>query len=88
MVNKETQAPSEVQKCEASILPYASIHPTAWNINSANFAFWAFSEVCSLPGDVHLVRVGCNRSGRRWGYALRASKVNVCSALDGRLPYS
>jgi hypothetical protein len=21
------------------------IHPSAWNMNSANFAFWAFSEV-------------------------------------------
>src|ERR687889_2384560 len=24
---------------------YSLIHPSAWNINSANFAFWVFSEV-------------------------------------------
>src|SRR5215213_387926 len=26
-------------------LLFALIHPSAWNSNSANFAFWAFSEV-------------------------------------------
>jgi hypothetical protein len=25
--------------------PLALIHPSAWNRNSANFAFWGFSEV-------------------------------------------
>jgi hypothetical protein len=25
------------------------IHPNAWKRNSANFAFWGFSEVCIAP---------------------------------------
>jgi len=28
----------------------ALIHRSAWNKNSANFAFWAFSEVPRRPG--------------------------------------
>ena len=28
--------------------PIMAIHPSAWNRNSANFAFWAFSEVAYL----------------------------------------
>ena len=30
---------------EAPILPSPLIHQSAWNMNSANFAFWGFSEV-------------------------------------------
>jgi hypothetical protein len=32
---------------EANPLPlrFAFIHPSAWNWNPANFAFWAFSEI-------------------------------------------
>jgi hypothetical protein len=29
----------------ASVLSLALIHPSAWKKNSANFAFWGFSEV-------------------------------------------
>jgi hypothetical protein len=30
---------------EPAKLEHSSIHPSAWNKNSANFAFWGFSEV-------------------------------------------
>ncbi len=43
MVSKELHAPSEVQMGEASVLPYASMHPSAWKVNSANFRFTQFS---------------------------------------------
>src|ERR687889_720238 len=36
------------------------IHPSAWNRNSANFAFWAFSEV--RAEDVRLA--SCRRAGQ------------------------
>jgi hypothetical protein len=39
MVSKEPHALSEVPMCEAPIVPYPLIHPSAWKINSANFAF-------------------------------------------------
>ncbi len=43
MVSKEPRAPSEVLMCEASIHPYASIHPSAWKDNSPKFVV-AISE--------------------------------------------
>ena len=38
MVSKELHAPSEVLMCEDSVLPYASIHRSAWKDNSPKFA--------------------------------------------------
>src|SRR5215204_3003615 len=38
--------------CEVS---HSSIHRSAWNWNSANFAFWGFSEVRSPLGSVTVV---------------------------------
>src|SRR5215208_2150483 len=38
-----------VESYKTSALTPSSIHPIAWNKNSANFAFWGFSEVCSAP---------------------------------------
>ena len=32
-----------------------AIHPTSWNMNFANFAFWAFSEVAHSPGPIQQV---------------------------------
>jgi hypothetical protein len=45
MVSKELHVPSQVLMCEASILPYASIHRSAWNRYSAKFVLTEFSEV-------------------------------------------
>ena len=32
------------------------IHPSAWKGNSANFAFWGFSEVLALGSSFPLIR--------------------------------
>jgi hypothetical protein len=39
----------------ALALLYALIHPSAWNRNSAKFAFWGFCEVRSPLGSVTVV---------------------------------
>ena len=36
----------------ASTLLFALIHQSAWNTNSANFAFWGFSEVQRSPDPI------------------------------------
>src|ERR671910_2180022 len=36
--------------------PLTLIHPSAWNWRSANFAFWAFSEVRSKGGSTPVLQ--------------------------------
>ena len=38
VLSKELHAPTEVQMGEASLLPYASIHPSAWKEYSPKLA--------------------------------------------------
>jgi hypothetical protein len=45
MVSKEPHALSEIPMCEAPIVPYPLIHPSAWKWDSRNFAQTQFSEV-------------------------------------------
>jgi hypothetical protein len=51
MASKELRAPSEVPMCEASILPYVSINPTAWNTNSTNFRFTESKKVARTSNE-------------------------------------
>ena len=43
---------------KASALLPALIHRSAWNKNSANFAFWLFSEVRRCYGRIHHLFIG------------------------------
>src|SRR5215211_2442329 len=61
------------------------IHPSAWNRNSANFAFWAFSEV-ELPiyGVLRSSRLpNADISGNAWRYpTLDCEDLLTCHYQD------
>jgi hypothetical protein len=43
---------SRILPVRAPAVPHTLIHPSAWNRNSANFAFWGFSEVHTFIAQV------------------------------------
>jgi hypothetical protein len=83
MVSKETQVPSELPMCEAPILPSPLIHRSAWNINSANFAFREFSEV-----DIPALCVAPSLCGRNSYVEIKGSWPCLHKTLSGAMEQS